>query len=398
MTTPTSPAAMKPADPTPASADVLLAAGTVIAPDAVYTPGWVDIRSGTILACGEGAPPRAPDLSFADSILAPGFVDVHSHGGGGFSFDDPDPAHVAAVTAMHLQHGTTTMMASLVTASLDDLERTVSALADLVDQGILAGIHLEGPWLSPAHRGAHTQSLLRAPVPGDIERLLCAGRGGVRMVTIAPELVGGLAAVRQIVALGAVAAIGHTDADYETTVEAIAEGATAGTHLFNAMRPLHHREPGPALALLEDAALFAELIADGVHLHPAVVRFIIDSPARPVFVTDAMAAAGADDGEYTLGGLGVHVEDGEARLADGTIAGSVLTISKAVRYAVGTAGVPLATAVRAATQNPADMIGLADRGRLAAGKRADLVVLDSDLFVSATMRAGVWCEGRTDLD
>ncbi len=382
---------MTPITPTPDDS-MLVAAATVIAPDAVHTPGWVHIRSGRIVACGAGEPPRTPDLTFAQSTLAPGYVDAHTHGGGGYSFNDPESGvAAAAIAATHRAHGTTTIMASLVTAPLDEFERTVAALATLVEAGLLAGIHLEGPWLSPAHRGAHTEGLLRTPDPESIDRIMRAGRGCVRMVTIAPELEGGLAAVRQIVGFGAAAAIGHTDADYDVTRQAIAAGATAGTHVFNAMRPVHHREPGPALALLEDPNIFAELIADGVHLHPAVVRFITESPSRPVFVTDAMAAAGAEDGDYKLGGLDVNVIDGQARLADGTIAGSVLTLSEAVRYAVRTAGVPLAVAVRAATQNPADMIGLSDRGRLAAGNRADLIVLDAGLQVTATMQAGMWC-------
>ncbi|MBC7440966.1 MAG: N-acetylglucosamine-6-phosphate deacetylase [Ramlibacter sp.] len=372
---------------------MLISGGTVVAPDAVFSPGWVDIRAGRIVGCGAGEPPRKTDFSFPESTLAAGYVDIHTHGGGGSSFNDADTdAAVARITATHLAHGTTTMMASLVTVPLDEFERTVAALAGLVEQGVLAGIHLEGPWLSPAHRGAHDVTLLREPDTETVDRLMRAGRGAVRMVTIAPELEGGLAAVRQIVGYRAVAAVGHSDADYETTRQAIAAGATAGTHVFNAMRQIHHREPGPALALLEDPAVFAELIADGVHLHPAIVRLIIGSPSRPVFVTDAMAAAGADEGEYKLGALDVSVSDGQARLADGTIAGSVLTLSQAVRYAVHTAGIPVEVAVRAATQNPADMIGLADRGRLARGHRADLIVLDATLQVTATLQAGVWCE------
>ena len=243
------------------------------------------------------------------------------------------------------------MLVSLVTAPIDEFEQTVAALAGLVPTGVLAGIHLEGPWLSPVHRGAHDENLLRAPDAESVDRLMRAGRGTVRMVTIAPELEGGLAAVRQIVGFGSVAAVGHTETNYDMTRQAIEAGATAGTHVFNAMRQIHHREPGPALALLEDPAVFAELIADGVHLHPDIVRFIIESPSRPVLVTDAMTAAGADEGDYKLGALDVRVSSGQARLADGTIAGSVLTLSAAVRYAVHTAGVPTEVAVRAATQS-----------------------------------------------
>ena len=371
---------------------MLLTAGTVIAPDAVHSPGWVDLRSGRVVAVGDGEPPRKPDFRFPHGTIAPGFVDVHSHGGGGASFDDPDTADAAGrVTATHLSHGTTTMIASLVTAPLDALECRVTELADLVEQGLIAGIHLEGPWLSPTHRGAHTESLLRPPHADDVARILRAARGTVRMVTIAPELDGAFRAIRQIVDSGAVAAIGHTDANYDLTRRAIAAGATVGTHLFNAMPPLHHREPGPVRALLEDPRVFAEAIADGVHLHPAILRLIATSASRLVLVTDAMAAAGAADGAYTLGGLDVSVANGQARLADGTIAGSVLTLSAAVKHAVDVAELPLADAVRAATETPADMLGLLDRGRLAAGARADIVVLDADLAVSTTMRAGEWC-------
>ena len=374
-----------------AAASLLIAAGTVILPDRELSPGWVEVRGGRIVAAGPGAPPRPADVDCADDVLAPGFVDAHNHGGGGVSFNDPDPAAAAErIVRTHRDHGTTTMMASLVTAPLDEMERLVRSLAELVREGLLAGIHLEGPWLSPAHRGAHAEELLRAPDAASVDRLMRAGDGAVRMVTIAPELAGGLDAVARIVGYGAVAAVGHTDADYDLTRAAIAAGATAGTHLFNAMRPLHHREPGAALAMLEDPTVFAELVADGVHLHPAVVRLITESPARPVFVTDAMAAAGAEEGDYKLGALDVRVVDGEARLVDGTIAGSVLTLSHAVRYAVLTAGVPLPLAVRAASQNPADLLGLTDRGRILPGLRADLVLLDRAMHVTATLHEGTW--------
>lgn len=400
MTPPTSrpdtaertPAAALPGDARPGTeTPLLLAAGTVILPDRELTPGWVEVRGGLIVGCGAGEPPRPADVTLPAGVLAPGYIDAHNHGGGGVSFNDADTAAVAVrITRTHLGHGTTTMMASLVTAPIDEMERLVRALAELVRSGLLAGIHLEGPWLSPAHRGAHAEDLLLLPDPACVDRLMGAGAGAVRMVTIAPELAGGLAAVARIVEYGAVAAIGHTDADYDLTREAIAAGAVAGTHLFNAMRPLHHRTPGAALALLDDPTVFAELVADGVHLHPAVVRLITESPARPVFVTDAMAAAGAAEGDYKLGALDVRVVDGQARLSDGTIAGSVLTLSHAVRYAVRTAGVPLPLAIRAATQNPADLLGITDRGRIRPGLRADLVLLDADLHVHATLLEGAW--------
>jgi len=368
----------------------LLAAGAVVTPNAVLEPGWVVWAGDRIVGVGAGTPPRAPDLSLPDATVVPGFVDTHVHGGGGASFG-PDQRDALTARSAHLEHGTTSMVASLITASLDDLERSVGALAELVADNLLAGIHLEGPWLSEHHHGAHVSRLLRAPEAEDVQRLLDAGAGAIRMVTLAPELPGGLDAVRRVVAGGAIAAIGHTDATYAETEAALDAGARAGTHLFNAMRGLHHREPGPALALLQREDVFVELIADGVHLHPAVIRASASAAARPVLVTDAMAAAGSADGDYRMGGLHISVSGGRAVLSGSdVIAGSTLTLDRAVRYAVEVAGLPLLEAVRAATITPADLIGRPDLGRLVAGARADLVVLDGSLAPAAVLRCGDW--------
>ncbi|MGY2742931.1 N-acetylglucosamine-6-phosphate deacetylase [Pseudarthrobacter sp. O4] len=353
-------------------------------------PAWIEISGTLIQAIGRGKPAREPDIRL-ETALVPGFIDAHVHGGGGFSFNDTDPDAANGIAETHLRHGTTSIMASLVTAPLDQLEEHVRALAPKVRNGVLAGIHLEGPWLSRSHQGAHAPELLRTPDPHEIKQLLQAGAGTVRMVTLAPELEGGLDALRQILDHGAIVAIGHTDASYEQTQAAIRAGATAGTHIFNGMRPIHHRQPGPAIALLEDQEAFVELIADGVHLHPAMIRTIFNSPASAVLVTDAMAAAAAPEGRYRLGHLDVDVHDGQARLtSNGSIAGSTLTLDAALRYAVQTAGVPLTEALKALTQHPANMLGLTDVGLLQPGKRADLLALDPDLTVVAVMRAGQW--------
>ena len=270
----------------------------------------------------------------------PGFVDAHSHGGGGAAFTSGDPAEAATVLATHRAHGTTTMMASLVTDTTERLEASVRALAPLVRAGELAGIHLEGPWLSADHCGAHDPALLRAPDPAEVTRLLDAGGGAVRMVTLAPELAGGLEAVRLLADRGVIAALGHSDATYDVARQAVDAGISDATHLFNAMRPIHHREPGPVLALVDDPRVFIELVADGVHLHPEVLRWAATSAAhRFLLVTDAMSAAGAGDGDYVLGPAVVQVRDGVARLAsNGAIAGSTLTMDRAVRHAVQVAG------------------------------------------------------------
>jgi N-acetylglucosamine-6-phosphate deacetylase len=313
------------------------------------------------------------------------------HGGGGASFDAGTATAADTVVRAHLAHGTTSMMASLVTDTHDVMTAAIRELTLLVDDGALAGVHLEGPWLSPQRSGAHQPGSLTHPDPAAVESLLAAGGGSVRMVTLAPELPGGLAAVAQLVEAGVVVGIGHTDATYDIARQALDSGASVGTHLFNAMRPLHHREPGAVGALLDSEA-DVELIADGVHLHPAVLRTALRAkPGRSALVTDAMAAAAAADGDYRLGQMAVEVRDGVARLAgQGAIAGSTLTMDAAVRYCVHEAGIDLRDAIEAATATPARILGLADVGTLEPGRLADLVVLDDGLQVLRVMRRGVW--------
>ncbi|MFL6079180.1 MAG: N-acetylglucosamine-6-phosphate deacetylase [Ornithinibacter sp.] len=370
---------------------VLLSADRVVLPSGSAEPGWVEIDGDRVTGAGGGHPP-APAGRHLPGTLVPGFVDAHAHGGGAAAFTSGDPAEAATVLATHRAHGTTTMVASLVTDTTERLEVSVRALAPLVRAGELAGIHLEGPWLSGDHCGAHDPALLRAPDPAEVARLVDAGEGAVRMVTLAPELDGGLDAVALLAERGVIAALGHSDATYAVAQQALDAGACVATHLFNAMRPIHHREPGPVLALVEDPRAFVELIADGIHLHPAVLRWAATTaPHRFILVTDAMGAAGAADGDYVLGPAAVEVRDGVARLAsNGAIAGSTLTMDQAVRYAVQTAGLPLDAVVYAATATPARLLGLGDVGVIEPGRRADLVHLDDDLRVVAVMRAGAW--------
>ena len=370
---------------------MILTADRVALPAGLVEPGWVETSGDRVTGAG-GATPPAPVDRHLRGTLVPGFVDQHCHGGGGGAFTTGDPAEAATVIATHRAHGTTSLVASLVTDTEERLVALVRGLAPLVRSGELVGIHLEGPWLSAAHCGAHDPTLLRAPDLAEVERLLDAGDGTVRMVTLAPELDHGLEAVALLARRGVIAALGHTDARFDTSREAIAAGVTVGTHLFNAMRPVHHREPGPVFALTDDPRVVVEAISDGVHLHPEVLRWVAASaPGRFVLITDAMGAAGSADGDYVLGPAAVEVRDGVARLvSNGAIAGSTLTMDRAVRYAVTVAGVPLAAAVEAATATPARVLGLTDVGALEAGRRADLVHLDDDLHVEAVMRAGTW--------
>jgi N-acetylglucosamine-6-phosphate deacetylase len=370
----------------------VLTNGRLVTPDGIVD-GWLETTGHTITAIGPGRPPRPADRDLAGRWVVPGFVDIHVHGGAGADFSPGNHTAARQIVDLHRRQGTTTMVASLVTAGVDTLLTTLGSLAELVDDGVLAGIHLEGPFLAPARCGAHDPSLLRAPEPEVVDRMVAAGRGAIRMATLAPELPNATDAVRRLVHAGVSVAIGHTDATYAQTRAAIDAGATVGTHLFNAMRPIHHREPGPMPALLEDDGVAVELICDGVHLHPAVVRMTARTagPDRVALVTDAMAAAGAGDGDFLLGGLAVRVTDGVARLADGdTIAGSTLTMDRAFQGAID-AGIGLDAAVRMASTTPARLLGIADRvGTVAVGLEADLLVLDETLRVRAVMTKGAW--------
>lgn len=357
--------------------------------------GWLETAAATITAFGPGEPARPADRDVAGQWVVPGFVDIHVHGGAGADFTTGSPEQARRIIALHRRHGTTTMLASLVTADVETMAASIDALAGLVDEGELAGIHLEGPFLAPARRGAHDAGLLRAPEPDVVDRLVSAGPTRVRMVTLAPEQPAAIDAIRRLVDFGVVVAVGHTDATYDQTRAAIDAGAAVGTHLFNAMRPVLHREPGPVPALLEDNRVTVELICDGVHLHPATIRWVLRtaSAQRVALVTDAMAAAGVGDGDYVLGHLTVRVRDGVARQPDGTIAGSTLTMDRAFRCVVD-AGASVEEAVTMASTTPAEALGLADEiGSITVGRGADLVVLDRTLQVAAVMVKGSWIEG-----
>jgi N-acetylglucosamine-6-phosphate deacetylase len=329
-------------------------------------------------------------VQLGGGYLTPGFIDIHSHGGGGATVVGADPAAVARFAEAHRQHGTTTIVASLVSAYYDSLAHDVAALAELTQEGLIAGTHREGPWIAMEYKGAHDPGTLRDPDPDEVEKLLALGKGTIRMVTLAPEYPHGIDAVRRFAGAGAIAAIGHTNATYDRVREAVDAGATCTTHLFNAMRPVNHREPGPIVALTEDHRVVNELILDGVHVHPAAAAFgTRAAEGRVVFVTDAMTAAAGEDGDYMLGDLAVQVVDGVARLVDGgAIAGSTLTLDRAVKFAVQQVGFPVQSAIAAVTTTPARMLGVTDRGLLEVGARADLCHLDDDLELTAVWSGG----------
>jgi N-acetylglucosamine-6-phosphate deacetylase len=348
-------------------------------------PGFVEIDGSTVVdvVAGDGA---------GDDVIVPGFVDLHCHGGGGHTFTTGDAGSARGAAAFHLGHGTTTLLAGLVSAPFELIRDATAAFRPLVAEGVLAGVNFEGPYLAGARCGAQNPAFLRVPSTDELITLIELGGGAVRMVTVAPELPGALEAIAFLRRRGVVAALGHTDATYEQTAAGLDAGATVGTHLFNGMPPPHHREPGPVVALLSSPAV-CELIADNVHLHPGMLAFVarVAGPDRCALITDAVDATGMPDGRYELGGQEVVVADRVARLArNGSIAGSTLTMDQALRNAVA-AGIALPDAVAMAATTPARVLGLGDRlGALEAGLRADLVVLDAELSVKRVMRAGAW--------
>ncbi|KPI24422.1 N-acetylglucosamine-6-phosphate deacetylase [Actinobacteria bacterium OK074] len=375
-----------------------LTGATLVLPTGPLPNGHLTITGPRITAVGEPAvgdpTSTAPAKPLPGHWVLPGFVDLHNHGGGGASFTSGTTADVLHGIQTHLHHGTTTLVASTVTEDMPTLAQRAGLLSELAEQGDIAGIHFEGPFISPCRKGAHSEALLRDPAPADVRKLLEAARGRAAMVTLATELPGGLDSVRLLAEQGVIAAIGHTDATYEQTRQAIDAGATVATHLFNAMPPLGHRAPGPVTALLEDERVTVELINDGVHLHPAALQlaFRHAGAERVAFITDAMDAAGFGDGRYRLGPLEVEVSEGVARLVEGgSIAGSTLTLDRAFRRAVTVDGIPVEDAVRALSANPARLLGRYDEiGSLEVGKYADLVVLDAEFELKGVMRRGEW--------
>ncbi|MGW0206897.1 N-acetylglucosamine-6-phosphate deacetylase [Streptomyces sp. NPDC003233] len=369
---------------------LVLTGARVVLPGGVADDGRVCVEGTKIVAATAES---AETLDLTGHWLVPGFVDIHNHGGGGASFSGT-PDDIMKAVRTHRLHGTTTLVASTVTDETDLLATQAGLLSELAEQGEIAGIHFEGPFISPCRKGAHSEALLRDPDPAEVRKLIDAARGKAKMVTLATELPGGIDSVRLLAEHGVIAAIGHTDATYEQTVEAIDAGATVATHLFNAMPALGHRAPGPIAALLEDERVTVELINDGTHLHPAALELAFHRAGadRVAFITDAMDAAGIGDGRYMLGPLEVEVSEGVARLVEGgSIAGSTLTLDRAFKRAVTVDRLSVEDAVQALSVNPARLLGLSDRiGSLEPGKDADLLVLDADFDLKGVMRRGEW--------
>jgi N-acetylglucosamine-6-phosphate deacetylase len=360
--------------------------------------GNVLVEAGALASVSESMPGETTEVTtfdVDDMIITPGFLDIHTHGGGGFNLHTSDPAEIAAFAQWAPSSGVTAFLIAVVGVP-DALPKSqIEAAAIACEQhgpgAEPVGIYLEGPYINAARRGAHMTSWLRLPALDEANELLALTSGHLRLITIAPELPGAAPVIRRLIEAGVTVSIGHTDATYEQTLDAISLGITHMTHCCNAMRPLFHREPGPLGALAVTSGIMGELIADGVHVHPAMIAIVskILGPDRTIVITDAQAGAGKEDATFEFAGQPAHIERGAARLADGTITGSILTMDQALRNTLQMTRATLSEAVGMLTLNPARSIHLDDRkGRLQAGYDADLLLFSPDLTLQAAFCRG----------
>jgi N-acetylglucosamine-6-phosphate deacetylase len=381
-----------------AAGELVLRGGRVVTPEGIRDADVV-VAGGRIVAV---EPPRARGeqadvVELAGRWALPGFVDVHVHGGAGAQSNTAEADDIQRVARFHARHGTTSLLATTVAAPVDDLLAALRAIraaaaAPATGGAEVLGAHLEGPFLSPRWPGAMDAAHFVAPDLAVAERLLAGG--GVRVLSLAPELPGALELVRAAAAAGVVVSMGHTGATYAEACAAVAAGARAATHAFNAMRPLHHREPGVLGAALDLDSVTCEVICDGMHVDPAAVRLLVrlKGAARTMLVTDAIEATGLPDGDYRLGVRRISVVDGRATLPESdTIAGSTLTMGRALRNAVELCGLGVEDAARMASTTPAELLGISDRkGILDPGRDADVAILDPDLSVAGVLVRGGW--------
>ncbi|MEV5836322.1 amidohydrolase family protein [Nocardia sp. NPDC052112] len=372
--------------------------GRIVSATSNFDDGVVSIRADRIdrvlsLADWVAAHPDSTVPPFSGTVL-PGLVDIHNHGGFGHRFDTVDGAEARAAAEFHHTHGSTTVLASVVTGTATDMVAQVATLRALAADGTIGGIHVEGPFLAAARCGAQDPRFLRDPDLELTERLLAAADGQLRVMTLAPELPGFDKVAQRLSDSGVVVSLGHSDTDFTRFRQAMRPNGFGGlvTHLANGMPPLHHRRPGPVAAALVAAAqrqVVVELIGDGVHVDSGFGALVFAAaPGQVALITDAMQAAGMPDGEYQLGPQVVHVADGVARIANGSIAGGTAHLLRCLTWAVRTCGMPLREAVLAATSVPATAAGLADVGDLRTDHFADLLIVDDNLQLRRVLRRG----------
>ena len=385
--------------------ELFILVGKLVTPTTVLERISLKVRDGLIVDVVEGYVESSNVLNYRDYTVVPGMLDTHIHGLRGFDVNDGKPESILSMAKHLVEYGVTGFQPSSVTAPHEELLKICRAVREAYEAwrsggepagARILGLHLEGPYINPDKRGAQNPDYIRRPSRKEVEEYISASNNLLRMMTIAPEVEGGLSIIPYLVERGIVVSVGHSNADYDTAIKAIARGATRATHLFNAMRRVHHRDPGLVVALMESPRVYVELIVDFVHLHPAMIRFTVShvGKERVVLVSDAISAAGLEDGVYSLGGLEVRVENGVARLRDGTLAGSTLTMDKALRNMVSL-GYDLRDVTWMTSLNPAQSLRLARLGDLRPGYYADLVVLDDELNVRATVVEGVEVYSRS---
>ncbi len=374
--------------------------GDIVTPDGVLEDGAVTVDdNGTIAEVGtrRTSPPRSADIDAMRWLVLPGFADVHVHGGGGADFMHGTAEAVRQIARTHARYGTTSLLATTLTASRDDTDAAILAARTIIEAGPgegearVLGIHLEGPYLCTAKRGAQPEAFIRPPDTDELMHWMTLSGETVRRITLAPEISGAKEVIRLARSRNITASLGHTNATAAEAEAAIGWGATGATHIFNAMPPLHHRQPGVVGAALARPEIVCEVIADGVHLDPLIVRLIVAAkgPAGAVLITDAIEGTAMPDGRYELGGHPIFVQNGKAAFADGTLAGSILTMNRAFSNVRRFAGVSLPDAARLSSGNALRQLGLSDRlGTIAPGKTADLAVVHPDGEVAWTLVGG----------
>ena len=349
----------------------------------------IGIKSGIIHEINTGVEKCADDVAFEDMAL-PGFIDTHCHGGGGYFFSNQDPEHVESIAKFHLNNGTTTLFASLVSEDAATLESQVRRLGSLLPLLTITGIHLEGPWISTQFNGAHDPGSLRTPDPSEVKKLFEVSNGKLLSVTIAPELNQALEIIALLESLGVTVALGHTDADAEQTLSAIKVGAKVVTHFYSCMRPISHRASTLALESLYNDKIYLEFILDGSHIQKKAIQLLLDvAKERLIAVTDAISAAGMPDGELTLGNVSVIVKNGIANLkGSDLLAGSTLTMKSAYKFLMDNFKVSHVDAVAFFSGNPAKIYNLKNVGSIEVGKHANFVVVNSKNEVEAVIFEG----------
>jgi len=369
--------------------------GTVVTPLELISNGQVEIAGGKVLYAGPRKHPYGEVLDHGDDLICPGLIDVHVHGGAGYDAMDAAPEAMNGISNYLAAGGVTGFLATTQTAPRKELLESVKRVVEAAEAGLggakLLGLHLEGPYLSEEKSGAQQVDSIRAPDTEELTALHEAAGSWMKMMTLAPEVSGALAAISWLTDHGVVASAGHTDADYETALEAFGHGLSHISHLYNGMRGLHHREPGILGAALTDGRVSVELIADGLHVHPAALRLAVlcKGPAKTVLVSDSIKPAGLPDGEYTIRGRRLMLRDGLVRLPDGVIAGSSIRLNDAVRVMVEEAGFSVSEAVQMASNTPARVLRLTPgKGKLAEGSDADVTIMDWRFNVKETIVGG----------